>query len=302
MSQKVVAIDAPRITVERVTPEIAAQMLGTMPGNRLLRQRMVNRFAREMVAGKWLLNGESVKISREGRLIDGQHRLNAVIAAKVAVQFFVVRGVDPSAALTLDTGVSRNFYDATTIAGRDWLRESGGIARMWFRYERGINSAQGRIPPSHQELDLVIEQHPHIPDSARFIKTLKVVQNKCNAGVQGFVHAFGSEKYDREMADSFMQDLNDGARLEKTSPIYALRARLVDYAERKPEQVHVLALSIKAWNAWINGEKMQIVKWTTGGARPEDFPKFSIDLPESGEMARRRRAQANKRMNRAGGA
>lgn len=295
---KVTPIDAPRITVERVTPEIAAQMLGTMSGNRPLRQRMVNRFAREMIAGKWLLNGESIKVSREGRLIDGQHRLNAVIAAKVPVMLFVVRGVDPDAFLTLDTGVSRNYYDATTIAGRDWLREAGGIARMWYRYERGFGSAQGRIPASHQEMDAVIEQHPGIPDSARFIKTLKVVQNKCNASVQGFVHAYASEKYDREMADSFMQDLNDGARLEKTSPIYALRVRLVDYAERKPDQVHVLALSIKAWNAWINGDKLQTIRWTTGGATPEEFPKFSVDAPQSGAKARQARYLVRQREGR----
>lgn len=294
---KIVPIDAPRITVERITPEIAAQMLGTMSGNRQLRQRMVNRFAREMIAGKWLLNGESIKISREGRLIDGQHRLNAVIAAKSPVQFFVVRGVDPSAFLTLDTGVSRNYYDATTIAGRDWLREAGGIARMWFRYERGVHSAQGRIPPSHQELDLMIEQHPGIPESARFIKTLKIVQNKCNASVQGFVHAYTSEKYDREMADAFMQDLNDGARLGKDSPIYALRSRLIDYADRKPEQIHVMALSIKAWNAWINGEKILTLRWTTGGARPEEFPKFSVDVPQPNYEARR---VAARRASRAG--
>ncbi len=295
---KVVAIDAPRIAVENVTPAIAAQMLGTMSGNRPLRQRMVNRFAREMIAGKWLLNGESIKVSREGKLIDGQHRLNAVIAAKTAVQFFVVRGVDPTAFLTLDTGVSRNYYDASTIAGRDWLREAGGIARMWFRYERGVHSAQGRIPPSHQELDLVIEQHPGIPESARFIKTLKVVQNKCNASVQGFVHAYASESYDREMADSFMQDLNDGARLEKTSPIYALRSRLVDNADRKPEQIHVMALSIKAWNAWINGEKIQTLRWTTGGARPEEFPRFGVDLQQTYEARR----VAERRARRAAGA
>ncbi len=292
---KVYAIDAPRIAVEKVTPEIAAQMLGTMSGNRPIRQRMVNRFSREMIAGKWLLNGESIKISREGRLIDGQHRLNAIIAAKTAVSLFVVRGVDPSAFLTLDTGVSRSYHDAATIAGRDWLRESGSIARFWFRYERGINSAQGRIPPSHQELDLVIEQHPGIPETARFIKTLKVVQNKCLAGVQGFVHAYASERYDREMADSFMQDLNDGARLEKASPIYALRGRLVDYPERKPEQIHVLALSIKAWNAWINGEKMQKLAWVTGGLRPEPFPKFTVDLPTTGEKARSARQVAKRR-------
>ncbi len=269
-----------------------------MVGNRQLRMRMVNRYAREMVAGKWLLNGESIKVSHEGKLIDGQHRLNAVIQSGCSVQMMVVRGVDSAAFLTLDTGVSRNYHDASTIAGRDWLPETGSIARWWIKYERGVSTNLARIAPSHQELDEIIHQHPGIPDSSRFIKTLKVVQNKCGAGVQGFVHAFGSEKYDREMADSFMQDLNDGADLPKGSPIYALRVRLIDYAERKPEGAHILALTIKAWNAWINGETMQTVVWRTGGERPEAFPLFSTDKKTTGEAARQARRAASQRARR----
>jgi hypothetical protein len=299
---KVTPIDAPRITVEHVTPQMAAQMLGTMIGNRMLRQRVVARYAREMIAGKWLLNGESIKVSREGKLVDGQHRLNAIIAAGVTVPMAIVRGVDSAAFLTLDTGCSRSYHDAATIAGREWLSEVASFARWWIKYERGVNSTASKITASHQEIDDLIERHPGIPDSARFVKSLKVVQNKCSAGVQGFVHAYAAERYDREMADSFMQDLNDGARLEKTSPIYALRSRLVDYSDRKPDAGHILALTIKAWNAWMNGEKMLAVKWRTGGDRPEEFPRFLVDTASSGAAARQRRRAVKQRDARASGA
>lgn len=295
---KAVPIDAPRITVEKVTPAMAAQLLGTMSGNRQLRMRMVNRYAREMIAGKWQLNGESIKVSHQGKLIDGQHRLNAVIQSGVSVQMVVIRGVDAAAFLTLDTGVSRNYHDATTIAGRDWLPEAGSIARWWMKYERGVTTTAAKVAPSHQEMDDMIARHPGIPESARFIKSLRVVQNRCGAGVQGFVHAFASEKYDREMADSFMQDLNDGASLVKGSPIYALRQRLIDYSERKPLAEHVLAITIKVWNAWMNGETMQTVVWRTGGERPEPFPQFTVDKSVTGESARQARRAANQRARR----
>lgn len=291
---------APQIAIERITPTVAAQMLGTMPGNRTVRARMVARYAREMIAGKWLLNGESIKVSREGKLIDGQHRLNAVIAAKVTVEMFVVRGVDAGAFVTLDTGISRTYHDTATIAGKDWLKSVGGIARLWLKYERGVGSVSAGVQPSHQELDQIIEAHACIPESAKVIQRLTVVRSKCLAGVQGFVHAYASEKYDREMADTFMQDLNDGANLNSTSPIYCLRARLIDNRIERmrmiPEQV--LALTIKAWNFWIAGEKVQSLRWS-GDAVGENYPKFSCDLETKGAEARSRRTNAKARNDRA---
>jgi hypothetical protein len=269
----------PRITIETVTPESASRMLGTMKGNRNLRSRVVQRYAREMIAGKWLLNGEAIKVATDGRLIDGQHRLNAVVLSKTPVRMCVVRGVDASAMITLDTGVGRSFHDVGTIAGRSYTQRVGPICRWWFKYQTGSPTVAN--VPSIQEMQQILDQHPQIAESATFIAKLKTVTMRCVASVQGFVHAYASEKYDREMADLFMNDLNDGASLDKASPIFVLRKRLVDPAsEKRPEPTHALAWSIKAWNAWANGDKIQSLRWVAisekGG---EDFPRFTVDVP-----------------------
>lgn len=292
-------MSGPQIKIEQVTPQMASQLLGTMQGNRPVRPRMVARYAREMIAGKWLLNGESLKVSSAGHLIDGQHRLSAVIQAGVTVSMVIVRGVDASAMLTLDTGVSRTFHDATTIAGREWHIGVGAVARQWLKYDRGVTTVMAKLAPSHQELEEFILRHPCIPASAAFIKTLKIVTSRCTFRVQGFVHAFATEKYDRELADTFIQDLNDGAGLEKTSPIWALRNRLIDNSDRALQPEQTLALTIKAWNAWIEGEKMTTLIWRTGGERPEEFPKFTVDLPARGISAKQRNQNASDRAKRA---
>jgi len=289
----VLSIDTPRITIETVTPQDAARMLGTMKGNRNLRSRVVQRYAREMIAGKWLLNGEAIKIARDGRLIDGQHRLNAVVLAKVHVKMCVVRGVDAAAMITLDTGVGRTFHDVGTIAGRSYTQTVGPIIRWWFKYQTGSPSASH--VPTMQEMQAILDEHPAINESAAVVQRLKTVRTRCIASVQGFVHAYASEKYDRDMADLFMNDLNEGANLDKTSPIYALRKRLVD-PEQRPEAAHALAWTIKAWNAWVNGEKLQVLKWVaTGEKGAEDFPRFAVDVAPNknqkrGALMRARRA------------
>jgi hypothetical protein len=285
-----------KITIETITPEVASRYLGTMVANRPLRQRSVERYAREMIARKWLVNGEAIKFDTDGRLVDGQHRMHAVITAGIPVQITVVRGVDRNAMPTLDTGIGRNIGDVLVLRGdageysAAHMAAVGAAARWWLRYDRGTPTST--VPISHQELLGVIDAHASLHASVTFVHRLTTIRRNCVASVQAFVHAYASETQDREMADAFMQDLNDGAGLSKTSPIFVLRRRLVeDPTTGRIGSVHVLALTIKAWNYWVEGLKVETLVWRTGGTAPEDFPRFGASLKE----VQRRRKQHQKR-------
>jgi hypothetical protein len=291
----------PKITVESVSPEMAATLLGTMRGNRTLRKNIVQRYAREMIAGKWLLNGESIKVDSAGRLVDGQHRLNAVIMAKRAVVMCVVRGVESEAVITLDTGVGRSFGDWGVIGGRPYANAVGSVARWWYKYETGSPTVGYR--PSHQELEVVIQAHPQITESTAFILKHRVLKSRCVASVQSFVHAYTSEHYDRELSDLFMEELETGVSLNEGSPVLALRRRLVDDAGpgRKVESTHVLAWTIKAWNAWFAGERVKRITWAPQGVGSgvELFPRFETRKPRD---VLRLSEQARERQKRRAGA
>ncbi|KAF7277615.1 hypothetical protein GWI33_002970, partial [Rhynchophorus ferrugineus] len=79
--------------VETITPDLARQYLAFNTHNRNVRSYRVKGYAADMRDGRWTLNGEAIKFSADGTLLDGQHRLQAVIEADVAVQMLVVRGV-----------------------------------------------------------------------------------------------------------------------------------------------------------------------------------------------------------------
>lgn len=80
--------------VETITPDIAKTMLGENVNNRRISHDNVNMFAREMRNGEWRFNGEAIKFSKDGRLLDGQHRLLAVIAADKPLTTLVIRGLE----------------------------------------------------------------------------------------------------------------------------------------------------------------------------------------------------------------
>lgn len=269
--------DRPYIKEEDVTPQLAQQYLGKSAGNRNTKKRAVQRYARDMLAGQWDLNGESIKFDRSGALVDGHHRLQAIVMAEKTVRMLVVRGLKPDSMLTIDTGVGRSFADSQTVLGHGPVPPALASAlRWWFMYENGLLFTG--TPPTHNELAQILDQHPHIAESARYIGSLRVVRSRCAPGVQSFCHAYVSAKYDREMADQFWRELNDGTGLEKTSPIYLLRGRLVDTPTVvRYRALFVMALTIKAWNAWIAGKKMQMLRWSTEGDHPEAFPFFSVD-------------------------
>ena len=71
--------DDPAIAWVTITPGDAEQMLESNEANRNMRARVVSAYARDMETDRWLVTGETIKIGRHGELLDGQHRLQAII-------------------------------------------------------------------------------------------------------------------------------------------------------------------------------------------------------------------------------
>lgn len=93
--------------VERITPSIAAEYLKkNMPLNRRINSSRVETYADDIRRGGWKLNGESICFNEKGELIDGQHRLLAIIKAGVPAEISVIRGVGNDIAL-FDRGANR---------------------------------------------------------------------------------------------------------------------------------------------------------------------------------------------------
>ena len=55
-----------------------------------------------MQNGEWKLNGKSICFDWNGRLLNGQHRLSAVVRSGVPLTTLVVRGLDPALVPTQD--------------------------------------------------------------------------------------------------------------------------------------------------------------------------------------------------------
>lgn len=105
-----------------IGPEKATEMLLGNEGNRTLRTRIVTEYSEYMKNGLWRENGEALRISDDGVILNGQHRLHAIISANMTIKFLVVtiKATDGKGPLTpmsviQDRGTMRSHSDITGI-------------------------------------------------------------------------------------------------------------------------------------------------------------------------------------------
>lgn len=95
----------------------AEKWLASNVSNRNVRASRVRNYATAMTEGRWLYTADPIRFDEDGRLIDGQHRLMAVVRAGVEVPMQVVRGLDRQARDAVDTGAVRTASDALKVRG-----------------------------------------------------------------------------------------------------------------------------------------------------------------------------------------
>ena len=105
------------IRQETITPEVAKQYLEHNTGNRRLNRSSVESLAREIREGRWQLTHQGIAFDENGVLIDGQHRLSAVVLANTSVEMMVARGIKPSEnnIFAIDNGKKRTVRDMLQI-------------------------------------------------------------------------------------------------------------------------------------------------------------------------------------------
>lgn len=107
-------IRANRMTI---TPNMAQRWLESgNTRNRTLSMPHCERLARDMREGRWVLTHEGIAFSPNGRLLDGQHRLQAIVLANVPVEMFVWFDVPSEALMAINNGRRRTLVDSLTLS------------------------------------------------------------------------------------------------------------------------------------------------------------------------------------------
>lgn len=257
---------------------------------RKLQEANGRRWLGEMAAGRWVQPHPSpIVLTRNGgAVIDGQHRLWAARehqkATRRKIKFLVVYidGNEESVSLSVDTNKKRTIADylrhmqvenVNTVA---CCLQIAANACEGDKLRATTFDSTGGLSPTRMAA-LFEAEKPRIMEASH----LAVTCSKTTIGSPGLMAgvAYLIGKKNRAGCRTFFERLAAQTGLEDGDPIL----RLIKYFQEQKNRgsrravvrraIHA-AVVIKAWNAWANGEKVKILRWTINGENPEEFPQI----------------------------
>ena len=267
--------------LETVTPALAAEWLGANHGNRNQRPRAVSAYARDILNGAWLITGESIKFDWNDRLIDGQHRLEAVIVTGHTIRTLVVRNLNPIVQGVLDTNAKRTAADALRFSGVDIQpKDIASVARVAIAYESGkirtaLDNAKSDV--THTE---TLEWHHDNPDVESAVALASRVARPIGATISGLGYAIlVLERIDAQSAIEFFMS---SAELRTNGNGDPRKAMLDAFTKiradrRTPTAAETLAIVFRAWNQWRVGKNLSIIR---SGASDGRGGVTGVQIPE----------------------
>lgn len=267
------AMYGPIAEIAAITPAMAKLLLSRNDNNRRLHMPGVRKWAEALRRGEWKLNGEPVVIADTGELNDGQHRLSAVVETGISLKTFVVFGVARASRNTMGGGIKRS---PGQILGMEGIANGVALAAA-LRMLINIREFTGNLnlERSVPTLKALLDKEPDISLSLH-LATPVAKQFKVSGAAFVALHYMMAMK-DRETADRFFELLGNGAvgDDDPRHPITMLRERLIKNLASKAKlgKADVVALTIKAWNAYRAGETIRSLRWRTEGGAVEAFPQ-----------------------------
>jgi hypothetical protein len=205
-----------------------------------------------------------------GVLVDGQHRLAAIIEADLAVEMTVFSDVGPDTFDVLDTGKRRNAADVLAIEGEKSTTLLAAMVRtVWlYRNRPEASWSGGSAAVTNHQIVQTLAANPKIRD---FVP----VADRIAAETGMIKSAAGAASYLVEQAnkrakmEDWYEGIIDGAGLAKTDPrlmfrrtMFAMARRQAGVVQRRRDTREHLALYLKAFNAWAGHETLTTLRFT----------------------------------------
>lgn len=256
----------PSVAWRTFSPGDAQALLDTKAPNRALSPNRVRAMADDMNQGRWVLNGEAIKIAKSGALIDGQHRLAAAVKAGKPLTTLVIEDLPDAMIHTIDQGKSRTHTDVLAILGIPNSVNASTISRALWELER-FQVMGTRVYPPRSEIIKTYKKHADtIQEALNTVRTTAIVRSKvAPVNVLAVWYLLAAQKNETK-AREFLTVLE-----AQESPI----AQMVYKRMNSNSSNHVgpfhhrVAIVIKAWNYWLHGSTPANLYFRSNEAFPD---------------------------------
>ncbi len=265
-----------RSRVQTISPSKAAELLEANTTNRPLSRAVVHSFAEAMRRGDWVVTHQGIAFDVNGVLVDGQHRLAAIIEADQPVDLTVFTEVNEGTFDVLDTGKRRNAADVLAIEGEKSSAMLAAMVRTVWLYENrpDLNWSGGGAAVTNHQVVETLEQHPKLRQFVTVGEQIATATGmiKSAAGASSYLVSRASK---RAELDEWYEGIIDGAGLRKQDARLVFRRVMFNMARkqagqamRRRESREHVALYIKAFNAWRANERVNQLRFNPRDPMP----------------------------------
>lgn len=252
-----------------VTPEIAQKYMLSNTRNRELKADNLRVLRAHMLGNTFeSLNGQTIVFSNTGVLLDGQHRLQALIETNSTYDFVVIEGVDEDAFTTIDIGVKRKTRDIFQIEGIDNATGISAAVTHYMKLKNKINTLSNGVIYYYITMDDVLEaykNHAHIFQSTykramEYHKKMKIFSISQLAGLMAYTALHS--RFNNRAIEEFWNPLFTGTNLSEQ--VNVLRSKYIQSLGIKSKTVtlqHKTAWLIIAYNNHFSNKCVQRIIW-----------------------------------------
>lgn len=271
--------------VRQVTPEQAALWLTANTSNRPMRKRRVELLAHDITAGTFTLTPDAIAFNRDGTLINGQHRLAAVVKAGVAVPLIVAYGLPDEAYDATDDGLKRSLGDSLRRRGVLSANQVAAVVNLTYGWET-TGQVMSRVHATSDITKSDLLRRFAESDVTEWTNAVqaghRIKESVGLSGTQWGAVMFRFTQLDQEDAAGYEHIIrhgygDDGSPLNAGHPLIVLREMILrDRLQPRPampnDRLYSMGVMIKAWNAYREGREVGMIKFKSGGVKPEAFP------------------------------
>lgn len=245
-------------------PWLCAVVLEQKHDNRPISPTEQDRLKDALEEDRWILDGQTIIFSVEGRLLDGQNRLTAVNETGKALRSYTVWGIPVDAFKTMDIGKKRSAADMLAANKVPDYGSTAAALRVHYRLVSGTMRSVEQTLPDDEIMDYFMH-HKEIRYSLVYGQRIKqFVMPSVGSPLHYLLRA-----KDDTLADAVYDQLGKGEHLSRRDPFFVLRellnSRRKDYSPLRHSigekaKADIAAQLIEAWNA-VRRQKTLTTKW-----------------------------------------
>jgi hypothetical protein len=236
--------------LETITPEKAARIL-EKNRNRRISVARVKALVDAMLSEQWQMTGQTIQIDKDGYLVDGQHRLTAIVRSNRSQQFLVVRNVDSEAREVTDYVRPRSASDVLKMHGFASPSKMAGISRLLMMVDDG--SLAGTPSVIHNmSIKAFAEQNRGMLDWFNRTRQAKLNGSFYTESIIAAAAALYRID-DHEYADGLLTGQHLGEKDARMAARRALQKGTGRKLQSRSNQLHTYNTIVTAYSLWKRG-------------------------------------------------